>query len=227
MSDGLKSRGVLENGFGIIPMTVLADRRLSKGAKLLYAVIQVYARGNGSSFPSQKTLGDILNINNENISRASTELEEYGYITKTEDATFGGVTYYVETHINVEGQADLFGKTLAKNSKPIIPRVKEGSKELKELETIFYDKLMAETGKKPILNFGMLCNTMKKVLKNYGFEKAKELIQYFFQDEFAKKTGYSVTIFQTTINKALMAAKEKTGGNFDGWKQHIVSNPKA
>lgn len=60
-----------------------------------------------------------------------------------------------------------------------------------------------------LIDYGRDGMIMKKLLSVYGLDKLKELWGQFMQsdDSFIQKTGYSIPIFKTQINKLLTAGK--------------------
>src|ERR1017187_10208887 len=64
-----------------LPDAVLANRRLSGGAKLLWARLARYAGVNGVCFPSCQTLGTDLGCSARQIQRYVAELVDAGFIT--------------------------------------------------------------------------------------------------------------------------------------------------
>jgi len=64
-----------------IPDVILANRRLSGGAKLLWARLARYAGANGVCFPSCQTLGTDLGCSPRQVQRYVAELTNGGFIT--------------------------------------------------------------------------------------------------------------------------------------------------
>jgi hypothetical protein len=63
-----------------VPDVILANRRLSCGAKLLWARLARYAGSNGACFPSTQTLGRDLGCSARQVQRHVAELVEAGFI---------------------------------------------------------------------------------------------------------------------------------------------------
>lgn len=74
---------MLENeDFGKLPLPVMADPKLSFGAKVLYAALMYHARNREKvCFPNNQILADELNTSVRHITRLLTVLKAEGYIS--------------------------------------------------------------------------------------------------------------------------------------------------
>ena len=71
---------VTRHGFTQIPNAVLIDKRLSVGAKLVYAMLLKYAWGVDGCFPGQLKLADDMGAGERSIRTYLKELEGVGFL---------------------------------------------------------------------------------------------------------------------------------------------------
>jgi len=83
--DILRVEGVNARGYGIIPKIVMQDKRLSQGAKLIYAYFCAFAGAGETSFPSTKKICTDLGFGSEETFRKHRAyLVKYGYLKITQ-----------------------------------------------------------------------------------------------------------------------------------------------
>jgi phage replication O-like protein O len=75
--------------------------------------------------------------------------------------------------------------------------------ELGELRTFFIETFKEKFTDPYAYTYGKDDSILKGILKTFGLEKAKEKISAFFSDEseFLKRSGYSVGVFKSQVNK--------------------------
>ena len=97
----LNVKGVMSEGYGIIPKKVMKDKGLSIEAKAIYAFISSYAGAGITSFPSVNLITDMLGISRQRFNKHRKLLEDKGYITikneRTSDGSWGKNVYTLET----------------------------------------------------------------------------------------------------------------------------------
>lgn len=71
-------------GYGIVPKLVMLDRRISIGAKGLYAYLSSYAGRDNECYPTRSKICYDLKICSSVMSRCIRELTDAGYICKTQ-----------------------------------------------------------------------------------------------------------------------------------------------
>lgn len=218
--ESLKFEGVLSLGYGILPMMVAADRRLSKGAKILYGVLASYARDKGSAYPKQKTLADILNLNVQRVSELTSELEMYGYIEKTREGKSGGITYTLKAKLKVEVEEELFGTTVTK--RPRVPKKKKEVKVPKEVSDRFYKRYEALCLSelridKPDIRYSRDHPIVLRYIEKYGIETMLAILDLYFQDKWARDRYCTITCLQPCFQKLYGEYRKRGGGNGDGY----------
>jgi hypothetical protein len=72
----------LQNGYGIVHRSVLQMKDLSRGAKLIYALLCSYANKDGECFPSEETMGDDLATSSRSIRAWVRELFLKGMVDR-------------------------------------------------------------------------------------------------------------------------------------------------
>ncbi len=83
--DILRVEGVNARGYGIIPKIVMQDKRLSQGAKLIYAYFCTFAGAGEIAFPSAKKICTDLGFGTEETFRKHRAyLVKYGYLKITQ-----------------------------------------------------------------------------------------------------------------------------------------------
>lgn len=103
--DELRMAGVMEQGYGITPKSVMQDKRLTIEAKAIYAYIASYAGSGTTAFPGKKRIADDLNISEERLYNHRKLLIKYGYLTVTQERGPGGTlgkTVYTLEAIAIE-----------------------------------------------------------------------------------------------------------------------------
>lgn len=103
--DELRMTGVMEQGYGITPKSVMQDKRLTIEAKAIYAYIASYAGTGTTAFPGKRKIADDLNISEERLYTHRKQLIKYGYITVTQERGPGGTlgkTVYTLEPIAIE-----------------------------------------------------------------------------------------------------------------------------
>ena len=97
----LDLKGVMSEGYGIIPKKVMKDEDLSIDAKAIYAFIASYAGAGNTSFPSVNLITDMLGISRQRFNKHRRLLEDKGYITikknRTPEGSWGNNVYTLET----------------------------------------------------------------------------------------------------------------------------------
>ena len=97
----LNVKGVMSEGYGIIPKKVMKDKDLSIDAKAIYAFISSYAGAGSTSFPSVNLITDMLGISRQRFNKHRKLLEDKGYITinnkRTPGGSWGNNVYTLET----------------------------------------------------------------------------------------------------------------------------------
>ena len=97
----LDVKGVMSEGYGIIPKKVMRDKDLSIDAKAIYAFIASYAGAGSTSFPSVNLITDMLGISRQRFNKHRKLLEDKGYITikknRTPEGSWGNNVYTLET----------------------------------------------------------------------------------------------------------------------------------
>ena len=97
----LNVKGVMSEGYGIIPKKVMKDKDLSIDAKAIYAFISSYAGAGSTSFPSVNLITDMLGISRQRFNKHRKLLEDKGYITikknRTPEGSWGNNVYTLET----------------------------------------------------------------------------------------------------------------------------------
>ena len=80
---------VFEEGYGQIPKLVMCDKRLSVTAKSIYAYIASYAGGGNQAFPGTVRMCSDLSISRETFYKHFKQIEDAGYITRTQEIAEG------------------------------------------------------------------------------------------------------------------------------------------
>lgn len=83
--DILRVEGVNAHGYGIIPKIVMQDKRLSQGAKLIYAYFCTFAGAGETAFPSIRKICADLGFGSEDTFRKHRNiLVKFGYLRITQ-----------------------------------------------------------------------------------------------------------------------------------------------
>jgi hypothetical protein len=72
-----KEKTMLEEGYGIMPNTVLFDKKLTANAKLLFVLISSLCAQKGYCYANNKYLSERLNIKERTVSRLISDLSKY------------------------------------------------------------------------------------------------------------------------------------------------------
>lgn len=98
--DELRGQGVLAQGYGITPKTVMQDDRLTIEAKAIYAYIASFAGAGTTAFPGKRKMAVDLKISEERLYTHRKLLIKCGYITVTQErganGTLGKTVYTLE-----------------------------------------------------------------------------------------------------------------------------------
>jgi len=86
---------MLRAGFAALPYMVLRDVSLTMGARLIYAVLLMYAWQEGSCFPGQMRMSADVGISQRNLRRFLAELRDQGYISWRKHMPGGTNTYFI------------------------------------------------------------------------------------------------------------------------------------
>lgn len=97
MDGCLKNEGILANGFGIAPKTVMRDRRLSAEAKAIYCYFQSFAGSSGRAFPKRETILADLGMSKDRYYKHLKQLTDLDYLRleKGGDHALKGRNIYV------------------------------------------------------------------------------------------------------------------------------------
>ena len=98
--NGLELKGVMSEGYGIIPKKVMNDTGLSVEAKSIYAFIASYSGNGNTAFPTVDYITHKLNISRQRFNKHRKQLEDKGYITvkqeRQEGSQFNHNIYTIE-----------------------------------------------------------------------------------------------------------------------------------
>ena len=81
MTDSIKMKGILENGYGLSPKLVMRDKDLSIEAKAIYAYMSSFAGNGENAFPRVDTVCKDLSISEDRFRKHRDQLLNKGYIT--------------------------------------------------------------------------------------------------------------------------------------------------
>lgn len=220
--DKLQIEGVLEFGYGITPMMIIADKRVSNPAVRLYGALANFARGKGSAFPKQKRLASILGVSVQRVSELSSELEMYGYVTKTREGKNGGLTYQLNMTLASPVERDLFGDFVVDKMKTKNPKKESKSsvskKDLDELSEYYIEQFMKVSGGiKPDYRYARDNAIFAGYLKTYeDVDLIKRVLDAYFLHPWGEKCGFTVSSLQSVFNKLLIEVRNNKGNN-DGY----------
>lgn len=97
----LNVKGVMSEGYGIIPKKVMKDKDLTIDAKAIYAFMASFAGAGNTSFPSVNLITDMLGISRQRFNKHRKLLEDKGYITikkeRKSDGSWESNVYTLET----------------------------------------------------------------------------------------------------------------------------------
>ena len=85
IQDILRSEGIYEKGFGIIPKKVMTDPDLSADAKAIYAYFCSYAGAGESAFPGRDRIVSDLGVNKDSYYKHLKILTDTGLITVSQE----------------------------------------------------------------------------------------------------------------------------------------------
>ena len=93
------------------------------------------------------------------------------------------------------------------------PKTQDKNPDVKAFIDYYHDRFLSLFGEKPIIDGGKDGAIVKRLLGTYGFERLKGLLDAFFesQDPFIQKSGYTIGVFKTQINKLLTERGGKSG----------------
>lgn len=216
MSDKLVLQGVFAYGYGIVPMMVIADRRLSSSAVRLYGALMNYSRGKNCAYPKRETLSDVLGCTLKTVTELTAELESCGYVTKLREGKHGGLTYTM----NLTLQGELFSepqicetvKSNMKTKQKTEKKSETGTEEINSILDVYVNKFKEISGHEPEIVHARDRAIIVRYIKKYGTEKLKEIIELYFKNSWGKKCGYTITSLQTVFNQLLMESNKKKKG---------------
>lgn len=67
-------------GYGLVYQSVMRNKDISRGAKVLYAYLSSFAGASGKAFPSRTTICKELNLGVETYGKYKDELKEHGVL---------------------------------------------------------------------------------------------------------------------------------------------------
>lgn len=93
------------------------------------------------------------------------------------------------------------------------PKTQDKNPDVKAFINYYHDRFLSLFGEKPVIDGGKDGMIVKRLLGTYGFERLKGLLDAFFesQDPFIQKSGYTIGVFKTQINKLLTERGGKSG----------------
>ena len=81
---------VLSMGYGIVPRSVMSDRKLTVEAKAIYAYFAACIGAGDTSFPTVGEISKDLNMSEERFRKHQKNLIERGYLTIRKNAAANG-----------------------------------------------------------------------------------------------------------------------------------------
>lgn len=85
----LNLKGIMSEGYGVIPKKVMKDKTLTIEAKAIYAFMASYSGNGDTSYPSVEYITDFLDISRHRFNRHRKLLEEKGYISVSQERKKG------------------------------------------------------------------------------------------------------------------------------------------
>ncbi len=85
----LNLKGIMSEGYGVIPKKVMKDKTLTIEAKAIYAFMASYSGNGNTSYPSVEYITDFLDISRHRFNRHRKLLEEKGYISVSQERKKG------------------------------------------------------------------------------------------------------------------------------------------
>lgn len=80
-----------KEGYGLVFQSVMRDKNLSIGAKVLYSYLSAFAGTTGRAFPSRTTICEDLGVGIDTYTKYKRELQEYGIIEVKREREKNGV----------------------------------------------------------------------------------------------------------------------------------------
>ena len=87
--DRLNLKGIMSEGYGVIPKKVMKDKDLTIEAKAIYAFMASFSGNGNTSYPSVEYITDFLDISRHRFNRHRKLLEEKGYISVSQERKKG------------------------------------------------------------------------------------------------------------------------------------------
>ena len=87
--DKLNLKGIMSEGYGVIPKKVMKDKDLTIEAKAIYAFMASFSGNGNTSYPSVEYITDFLDISRHRFNRHRKLLEEKGYISVSQERKKG------------------------------------------------------------------------------------------------------------------------------------------
>jgi len=72
-----------------------------------------------------------------------------------------------------------------------------------EVENFYFNEFKKRTGQEPDYKYGRDRKILQPYLKKHGIPKTIDLLRLWFEDEFGEKCGYTLTGFQSCVNRLL------------------------
>ncbi len=159
-------------------------------------------------------LVSILGISDTQLIRARNQLIQVGRIRyKKRCGRISGIYEFIDfAHHNVEQSANKVKTNVKQNENKVKTKCNNKNPANPATKTIlsyYQAKFKATFNENPSVNYAKDGALIKSLLSTYGEEKLKGLIDVFFEsdDPFIKRSGYSVGVFKTVINKLLINNK--------------------
>lgn len=86
----IKLTGVMSQGYGIIPKSVMRDPSLSAESKAIYCYLRSFAGAGSTAFPSRELICHELNISKNRFNKYKNELIQKGFLTIERKRTENG-----------------------------------------------------------------------------------------------------------------------------------------
>ncbi len=219
MKDSIENNGLLSEGYGIAPRKLAIDKKLSDGAYRLWTLLSCYARGGNGCFPLQETLADDLGKRPETICVLIKELEDIGYINKSNRDNNGRALKYTLNFIYSEEVKKELPK--ATGDSPLLQQTKKYIKKRKE-KNIDRSKKLKETrieAKRLLTNFYSQFDDKFKINYEVCIENAKFV-----------RTGIDVARFSTKAleefeKSAIVSGIEQYQASMERGTLRRVRNP--
>jgi hypothetical protein len=82
MSATVKQSWLGESRFGLVPVGVLGDRRLTLTDLRVFCALATFANKDGKCFPRRERITELTGLDKHQISKATTRLARFGWLTK-------------------------------------------------------------------------------------------------------------------------------------------------